>query len=409
MNMKVSVLIMVMIFALGCIVYVPVDDRPAPRRPERPPQEPRYEYERDYAYDRGLDTSYFYDYLSPYGSWVAYRPYGYVWIPRHVDYRWRPYTYGRWVWTNYGWTWVSSFEWGWVPFHYGRWGWDSRLGWYWVPGTVWGPAWVAWRYGNIYAGWAPLPPGVRYTPGYGVRSRDFRVPNNAWVFVDRRNLMDPSMNHRILPPERNVTVVNLTTMRDSLRERDGRVFNEGIHVDQIRRDTGQNITPVQLRDAKEPVRTRVESDSVIVYRPTVSRNETARPKNVLQREEAETKITRERRIVRPEREEEPVDMPIREIHERESRIMRETQESEIRELRKIAEEDKRVVRSETERRRVDREVQTRETELKKRHVEERTSLDRRQSEERRKVEKKKDVEKKDVEKKTLRKKDDSGR
>src|SRR6185295_1873761 len=28
----------------------------------------------------------------------------------------------------------------------------------WIPGTLWSPAWVAWRQGRNYVAWAPLPP-----------------------------------------------------------------------------------------------------------------------------------------------------------------------------------------------------------------------------------------------------------
>ena len=70
--------------------------------------------------------------------------------------------HGRWVYTEeWGWYWVSDEEeadWGWVAFHYGRWAHDRRLGWFWVPGDEWAPAWVDWRRGDDYVGWAPLPP-----------------------------------------------------------------------------------------------------------------------------------------------------------------------------------------------------------------------------------------------------------
>jgi hypothetical protein len=89
-------------------------------------------------YGQNEDSSYFYDRLSPYGDWVDFNPYGYVWTPRHMGYRWRPYSDGHWVWTDYGWTWIADQEWGDIPFHYGRWGWDNDIGWFWVPGTVWG-------------------------------------------------------------------------------------------------------------------------------------------------------------------------------------------------------------------------------------------------------------------------------
>ena len=81
-----------------------------------------------------------------------------------------PYaTGGHFALTEYGWTWVSDWNWGWAPFHYGRW--ITRAGrWSWVPGSMWGPAWVSWRSGGGYVGWSPLPPrGVRLAGGYGAR------------------------------------------------------------------------------------------------------------------------------------------------------------------------------------------------------------------------------------------------
>ncbi|MBK7028485.1 MAG: hypothetical protein IPH45_04430 [Bacteroidales bacterium] len=99
----------------------------------------------------------FYDELSPYGDWIYMPDYGYVWRPffDRPD-AFRPYSSGGdWVYTEYGWTWVSDYSWGWAPFHYGRWQFDDYLGWMWLPGYDWAPAWVTWgSYGN-YWGWAP--------------------------------------------------------------------------------------------------------------------------------------------------------------------------------------------------------------------------------------------------------------
>jgi hypothetical protein len=98
--------------------------------------------------------------LAPYGSWSYDAGYGYVWTPSAavVGVGFTPYgTGGHWVWTEYGWTWVSDWDWGWAPFHYGRW-YVGVHGWCWAPGTHWGPGWVAWRSGGGYVGWAPLAP-----------------------------------------------------------------------------------------------------------------------------------------------------------------------------------------------------------------------------------------------------------
>jgi uncharacterized protein DUF6600/FecR-like protein len=106
------------------------------------------------------DAAPFYDELSDYGSWDREPSVGFVWRPR-VAFDWQPYTFGRWMWTAYGWTWASSDPWGWAPFHYGRWGY-SLAGWYWIPQRGWGPAWVSWAVGGPYVGWSPL--GLRNRP-----------------------------------------------------------------------------------------------------------------------------------------------------------------------------------------------------------------------------------------------------
>ena len=126
----------------------------------------------------------FYDELSPYGSWVDYPEYGYVWIPR-VTGDFHPYaTQGHWVMTNYGWTWVSDEPWGWAPYHFGRWSWYSGYGWLWIPGRVFSGAWVSWYYSPSYVGWCPL--DFWDDPCYigGFRGFD----HHCWNFVSYPNV-----------------------------------------------------------------------------------------------------------------------------------------------------------------------------------------------------------------------------
>src|SRR5262249_7535871 len=116
--------------------------------------------------------------LAPYGEWIVVAPYGRVWSPRmgEVGPDFRPYyTRGHWVHTSYGWSFESDWDWGWIPFHYGRWYLDSGYGWVWVPGKSWAPAWVTWRYGGGYVGWAPLQPA-----GSAIVAESY---NPTWCFV----------------------------------------------------------------------------------------------------------------------------------------------------------------------------------------------------------------------------------
>ena len=97
--------------------------------------------------------------LDEYGTWEPYRDGGvnaHVWFPR-VEVGWSPYTTGRWARVGrYGWTWIGVDPWAWPTHHYGRWGYTSVGRWYWIPGPVWGPAWVEWAIGPGYVGWCPL-------------------------------------------------------------------------------------------------------------------------------------------------------------------------------------------------------------------------------------------------------------
>src|SRR5262245_40429342 len=105
-----------------------------------------------------VDVGLFYNDLAPYGRWYDSSAHGWVWCPR-VSSGWRPYTSGNWVWTDdYGWYWASQDPYAWAVYHYGRWDHDPGLGWVWVPGYDWAPAWVSYRSGGGYAGWAPLTP-----------------------------------------------------------------------------------------------------------------------------------------------------------------------------------------------------------------------------------------------------------
>src|SRR5262245_2809457 len=189
----------------GCAVTVRTTTSSPPPPPPPAPPPPVYEPAV------GIDVQFFYDSLDPYGDWVRVEPYGWVWAPGAVDPFWRPYTVGRWVWTDYGWTWVASERWGWATYHYGRWARVPRHGWIWVPGTVWGPAWVAWRSGPGVMGWAPLPPEVGWRVGVGVDlggfDLDVVIRQDYWCFVDDAHVFEPSVVRYAYPVGRNVTVL----------------------------------------------------------------------------------------------------------------------------------------------------------------------------------------------------------
>ncbi|MGA7990434.1 MAG: FecR family protein, partial [Thermoanaerobaculia bacterium] len=108
---------------------------------------------------RYVDSEYSYDSdaasFDDFGSWTYVGSLGsYGWRP-NVDPGWTPYSLGTWRWTPSGLTWVSYEPWGWLPYHYGSWAWDAALGWTWIPGGLYAPAWVYWTYTPEWTGWCP--------------------------------------------------------------------------------------------------------------------------------------------------------------------------------------------------------------------------------------------------------------
>src|SRR5215218_1481495 len=186
------------------------------------------------------EVAYFYDTLSPYGSWVYLSGNGWCWQPTVAVSvpTWRPYSdRGRWYWSDSGWYWNSDYSWGWAAFHYGRWYHHAGSGWVWRPGLAWGPSWVSWRYYDGYCGWAPLPPEAHFVVGsgftyYGRHASvgfDFGLAPFHYTFVSVNNFCDYAPYRYAVPHTRvqnfyrNTTVVNNYIVGNN-----NRIVNNGI-------------------------------------------------------------------------------------------------------------------------------------------------------------------------------------
>ncbi len=98
-------------------------------------------------------------YGNTYGEWLWDDFYGYIWRP-YIDngrypWGWSPYYYGFWSNSGGQMFWVPQEPWGWVPYHLGIWQWDKKRGWFWMPGSLFAPAWVDWDFYYGYASWRP--------------------------------------------------------------------------------------------------------------------------------------------------------------------------------------------------------------------------------------------------------------
>lgn len=221
------------------------------------------------------EVGFFYNALSPYGEWIELEAGFHAWRPLHVNTGWRPYSYGRWAWTDFGWYWVSSEPFGWATFHYGRWFNDDYYGWVWVPDRTWGPAWVEWRYNDDYIGWSPLPPYASFSVGIGIRfTTRWLAPMHYWNFVRYRHFTSPSIMHEVVPAEYTRRFIG-TTRSGGRYEVDGdRVINHGIDRQVIERRGGYTrINRVEVTETGERgerfVRDR-NQERIEVYRPSAT-------------------------------------------------------------------------------------------------------------------------------------------
>ncbi|EEF62910.1 DUF6600 domain-containing protein [Pedosphaera parvula] len=280
---------------------VPITPAPQPAPPVEPAPAPAPEVQVApaapapvYVSNPPAQVNYFYNDLSPYGSWVQVDGFGWCWQPRTVVtvHGWRPYCDGgHWVNTDAGWYWQSDYSWGWATFHYGRWHLHERCGWVWIPDTVWAPAWVTWRADEGHCGWAPLPPhadfdirlGYRFN-GVSVRADfDFGLRLDHFTFVAVNHFGDRDLGHYRLPPTEVKNVYNHTTIINNYVVENKTIVNRGLPVERVSAATHKEFTKVTIRDLPANSGTTIRKEVVdkkapVIYRPQL------RPEPVVHKE-----------------------------------------------------------------------------------------------------------------------------
>jgi hypothetical protein len=231
-----------------------------------------------------ISIDFFYDNLGDGGNWVEVGDYGYCWQPTVAvsNSSWRPYSDGYWAYTDVGWTWVSYEDFGWATYHYGRWIRLRGRGWVWVPGRDWGPAWVSWRTGGDYVGWAPLPPrraGDIYVDFSPITARvdiDFDIGPAYYNFIDVRYIGEPVLRERIFAADQNVTYVSQTVNVTNITYNNSTVYNYGPDYNTLSRYSTRpiqrlslqretNVDPAAAAQSKSLM--KVQGDKLVIAAP----------------------------------------------------------------------------------------------------------------------------------------------
>jgi hypothetical protein len=227
-----------------------------------------------YSAEEPLTYQVFYDQLAPYGSWMNYSPYGYVWVP-DVAVGFSPYlTNGYWLYSTYGWTWYSYYSWGWAPFHYGRWHFDVAFGWLWIPDTVWGPGWVAWRTGGGYCGWAPLGPNITVNI---IITGEHQIIHDHWIFVRDSDLHNHHVENHRVDRTSNSTLIERSDLVRTTRHEGNLIYQPGPDRDEWQRSSGQSINTVEISRGNRPGRFEINNNQVEMFRPTITNDKNITP------------------------------------------------------------------------------------------------------------------------------------
>jgi hypothetical protein len=258
------------------------------RAQDTPPPPPDDQSQGDQSDDQGASFQTFYDQLGDQGTWVQTDNYGYAFQPNVTDPNWAPYSDGHWVYADVGWTWVSDEPWGWATYHYGRWINIDGTGWVWVPGYRWAPAWVSWRYGGGYCGWAPLPPetfiGAEYGGAGGWASFhfggdvdvNFNIGPGCYNFVSVGDMGEPNYRGHYIDRSQNYTVINNTTNITNININGGRtagfrgVAVGGPSLNEVNAQSHQHIQSVQLATSNQAGRSTLQGNTLAVYAPRVN-------------------------------------------------------------------------------------------------------------------------------------------
>jgi uncharacterized protein DUF6600 len=191
-----------------------------------------------------VSFGFFYSNLSPHGSWLVSADYGRVWRPGVYAAGWNPYYDGHWVYSDFGWTWVSDYEWGAIPYHYGTWVFDPRFGWVWVPGTIWAPAWVVFRTSPDYIGWAPVSP--RFTLGMSINFVEPRP--EQFLFVSAHDFLSPRVRRSVVVGPRRTVIINKTKIVNNLAIEGNVVVNRGPGLHLIEKASGRQVHRVRIEE-----------------------------------------------------------------------------------------------------------------------------------------------------------------
>ncbi len=208
-----------------------------------------------------------------------------------------PYNDGQWLNTDQGWYFKANTPEEDMTCHYGRWTQDPNLGYVWLPGKVWAPAWVDWRENEDYVAWAPVPPGT-YIQNDAITQTTLN--ENRFTIVEKKHFIEPSVyKYRYQYVEnKNKIMIKEMIKRDGVIIKNKTVINKGPEVSVIEKSAGKKIEQVKIKKSGKKDEAGYTNEAISVYTPEfkkgteVKKEPISKPEKLVSYKDAK-KITKE--------------------------------------------------------------------------------------------------------------------
>lgn len=147
--------------------------------------------------------------LNPYGIWKMdpnEKKWGFSPLSSSKTPSFRPFSSGRWIYTDYGWNWVGTDPHSWCTGHYGYWKRIDQNQWLWFASPDWHSNPVDWRGTSTHIGWRPSPLNKM---GDFVEAEEKRVAHpEEWIFVKKEDF-EGSITPNLIVKETEVAALLL--------------------------------------------------------------------------------------------------------------------------------------------------------------------------------------------------------
>lgn len=179
-----------------------------------------------------------------------------------------PYTNGQWVYSSYGWYFKAPTAHEEIVHHYGRWVYSPAIGWAWMPGRVWSPAWVEWREDDVNIAWSPIPPSV-----YIVANEIPVIPvyEDTYVIVEKRYFVEPVVYNYIYTDKEYKKLLKSMRRPKGVVIVNNVIVNQGPAVLEIERYRGSSIGVVKVHKVNNISDIKFTGTELTVFTPQFRR------------------------------------------------------------------------------------------------------------------------------------------